>query len=663
MKFSPKFVMITTVHHLRVLFFTVLLALIGWAESVPAAFAQAEHRTGPAVDLTPHEAISEGRQHSFSLRGASSATSPGARLACGGGGNRPYHFGGTLQVRYDQNDDGTAETIPLEGVQLRIVRANSPLKWAQGPDAVTDSNGEYEVRCTFARDRNGVAPGGKKIRFKVMARFRDDEFRMRKAGWTRNNWFEIGRRQGCNRSGGAFTSECVDNEFRSVDKTFDTDDTAGKHAYMWWFYNDLESRMEREDIGLTNRPFFKRNMTVTYPEKSAIKSGSSFLFNTHLASGDWNNNRTMIHEYMHRWDIGKLGGEGHLSCLLDAHHKSPDRWASSRCSGFMEGFAEAAAVGLKAEWYGGDIKPYSHSDLQQGNLNKVDPDANYPITTRGEAERTDIGWENFIELIMVDNEEDYVSGSMSCEPTDVGVIRMLQVLQQDASRKANWYEVRPNATFEWFTGVLEEHVSGFTTEDARIYQKLGDPSLTGSEVCEPGAVAEKHDVVISSRGIPGATSYRLEGGGSLLQVDGELSGMSVTRQVSDRVSGNRANGQVSNGRDGYLVDGDIPTIKLDNPGNAKVFVDGEPYHTVVIKSDDVSGATGYTVEGGGKLIQMTGTLSGIQVTKQGNDTVSGSRAQGRVGGGNDGFAVLGDVPSVNLDNPSNAEVYIDGEKQ
>jgi hypothetical protein len=366
----------------------------------------------------------------------------------------------------------------LQGVQLRIVRAGSPLKWAQGPDVVTDANGEYNVNCTFARDRNGVVPGGKKIRFKVMARFRDSEFKVRKAGWAKNNWFEVGRERGCNRSGGVFTDACRDNDFDNVNENFDTNDTAGKHAYMWWFYNRLQDDLENENVGLTHRPVFKRKLTISYPNRFVFQDGSFFLFNIHLEQGDWENNETMIHEFMHRWDVGKLGGEGHVSCLLDAHHEPPNQWNSSRCSGFMEGFAEAAAEGINHELYGANISPETHSDLRAGNTGH-----GYSVGNLSEAERSDVGWENFIQLILVDNEMDYVDGSESCDPTDVGIFEMLRVLQRDASRRADWYKLRPNASFSWFTDILQDHVSGFTSRDAELYQRLGDPSLSASEVC------------------------------------------------------------------------------------------------------------------------------------------------------------------------------------
>ena len=398
--------------------------------------------------------------------------------ACGGGGNKSYRFRGHLAVDADWDDDGSVETIDLEGVQLRIVRAGSPIKWAQGPDVVTDENGDYDVTCTFARDRNGVAPGGKKIRFKVMARFRDDEFKIRKAGWAKNNWFEVGRRRGCNRSGGLATPKCRDHNFTGIDKTFDTNNTAGKHAYMWWFFNRLEDDFEQENVGLTDRPVFKRKLTVSYPNRFVFQDGSFFLFNVHLEQGDWNAHETMIHEFMHRWDVGNLGGEGHFNCLLDAHHEPPTRWNSSRCSGFMEGFAEATAEGINAALYGGSIDPETHEALQNGTTGH-----GYSVRTRDEAERTDVGWENFLQLILVDNEMRFVDGSASCDPTDVGVFEMLRVLQADRSRKADWYKLRPNATFSWFTDILQTHLSDFTAEDAEIYQNLGDPSLSASEIC------------------------------------------------------------------------------------------------------------------------------------------------------------------------------------
>jgi hypothetical protein len=430
---------------------------------------------------------------------ATDASADSGARACGGGGNRSYYFSGLLEVRHDGN------TEPLEGVQLRIVRKGSPLKWAQGPDAVTDENGKFQVECTFARDRNGVAPWGKKIRFKVMARFRDGNFKVRKGGWAKNNWFEVAQREGCKKNGCKKFSFTLNGDERAASKTFDTGTLAGKHAYLWRFYNTLQDEMKQEGVGLTDRPGFRRKLTITYPDRNIRRwwseniqnesSNSWFLFNVHLAEGDWNRQETMIHEWMHRWDVEHTRGSASLVCLFDKHHKAPNNTsAAAKCSGFMEGFAEATAQALDQAHFGaGSPDAFTHEQMREGDAES------YEVNTLSEAQRTDIGWQNFLTALWTSNKGAFVSDasspSGSCfTPKTLGVYDVLQAIKRERPRKAKWL-VSGNSTFEWFTGVLEKQVSDFGAKDARFYQLLGDPSITGSdlqaEMCGEGMETSK----------------------------------------------------------------------------------------------------------------------------------------------------------------------------
>ena len=430
---------------------------------------------------------------------ATDASADSVARACGGGGNRSYYFSGLLKVRHDGN------TEPLEGVQLRIVRKGSPLKWAQGPDAVTDENGKFQVECTFARDRNGVVPWGKKIRFKVMARFRDGNFKVRKGGWAKNNWFEVAQREGCKKNGCKQFSFTLNGDERAASKTFDTGTLAGKHAYLWRFYNTLQDEMKQEGVGLTDRPGFRRKLTITYPDRNIRRwwseniqnesSNSWFLFNVHLAEGDWDRQETMIHEWMHRWDVEHTRGSASLVCLFDKHHKAPNNTnAAAKCSGFMEGFAEATAQALNQAHFGaGSPDAFTHEQMREGDADS------YEVNTLSEAQRTDIGWQNFLTALWTSNKGAFVSDasspSGSCfTPKTLGVYDVLQAIKRERPRKAKWL-VSGNSTFEWFTGVLEKQVSDFGAKDARFYQLLGDPSITGSdlqaEMCGEGMETSK----------------------------------------------------------------------------------------------------------------------------------------------------------------------------
>lgn len=176
---------------------------------------------------------------------------------------------------------------------------------------------------------------------------------------------------------------------------------------------------------------------------------------------------------------------------------------------------------------------------------------------------------------------------------------------------------------------------------------------------EDAGSSADHTIVISGQG--NGTDYTIFGGGRLEQVDGRLAGRSVTIQNTDEVSGDVARGAVGGGLDGFNVYGKLPSIVLDDPDGAVIEVDGQTFHQIVITSENVSGDTGYAISGGGQLEQVDGRLMGYDVTIQGNDRVQGNRADGEVGGGADGFRVYGASPSITLDNPDNAVVFVNGE--
>src|SRR6056297_714746 len=178
-----------------------------------------------------------------------------------------------------------------------------------------------------------------------------------------------------------------------------------------------------------------------------------------------------------------------------------------------------------------------------------------------------------------------------------------------------------------------------------------------------GEKGADHTIVIDGSVADGGSDYLIHGGGDLQQVSGELDGHDVTIQSDDNVSGNRAEGHVGAGKDGFVVFGDRPRIMLDDPSAASIEMDGRSYHTVVIDGSADSGGTDYTLEGGDQVIQVEGSLAGHEVTIQSDDSVSGNRAEGHVGAGKDGFIVLGGRPNVTLSAPENAAIYIDNRRQ
>ncbi|WP_089711427.1 hypothetical protein [Halomonas daqiaonensis] len=173
----------------------------------------------------------------------------------------------------------------------------------------------------------------------------------------------------------------------------------------------------------------------------------------------------------------------------------------------------------------------------------------------------------------------------------------------------------------------------------------------------------EHTIVISGRDTSGGTGYAISGGGNLEQVSGTLDGRQVSIQGNDTVEGNFAKGHVGGAADGFRVFGEMPGILLHDPGNADVYVNGQPFYTIVISGRDTRGGTDYTISDGGRLEQVSGRLDGKEVSIQANDSVSGNRAEGRVVGAADGFRVYGKRPQITLDQPANADIYVNGELQ
>lgn len=178
-----------------------------------------------------------------------------------------------------------------------------------------------------------------------------------------------------------------------------------------------------------------------------------------------------------------------------------------------------------------------------------------------------------------------------------------------------------------------------------------------------------HDLVIAGEAKPGSTNYELEASGGLVQVQGNfLNGYKATIDEADRVQSHKAWGRVGSGNDAFAFAGELETLELEDESAAKVFVDGEPWgqqgvaHTIIIDGSAAEGGSEYVIRGGGELQQMEGKLDGHDVTIQSDDRVEGSRAQGHVGGGKDGFMVRGAQPVISLDQPAAANVLVDGRR-
>lgn len=84
-------------------------------------------------------------------------------------------------------------------------------------------------------------------------------------------------------------------------------------------------------------------------------------------------------------------------------------------------------------------------------------------------------------------------------------------------------------------------------------------------------------------------------------------------------------------------------------------------HSVVIDGSAQPGRTRYTIRASGRIEAVDGQLDGFEVTRNANDEVLDGVATGIVGSASDGFHVYGDIDGISLDDPTAADVYIDGQ--
>lgn len=120
----------------------------------------------------------------------------------------------------------------------------------------------------------------------------------------------------------------------------------------------------------------------------------------------------------------------------------------------------------------------------------------------------------------------------------------------------------------------------------------------------------------------------------------------------------------------FAVPGTLLTVAFKGKSAAKNFkyrLDlervGNADHDVVIAGEPKPGATNYELEASGGLVQVQGNfLNGYKATIDDNDRVQSHKAWGRVGSGNDAFAIAGDIEKLELEDETAAEVFVDGER-
>ena len=375
-----------------------------------------------------------------------------------------YRFSGQIMVKHN------GKLWPLKNAKVRVKRQNGT---GAGRNFVrTDNNGRFQGVWRFDRDQNGKLPGNENIRFAVQLQLQDDDrVKIGEGGWFNTPWDTFAKEYGKNCQTFIMRQSVLNADALSP---FDLP----KRAYIYTVMQKLLHDLEARGVGLKNR------IEVIYPDKhvyDAFNNGSWFLQKSHIDEPDWNNTVTLIHETMHQWDVNWLKGETSFACVADAHHKSPDKWNSARCSGFMEGFAQATAIALYRDRFASH--PYFHQPhapttkpLRPDQLSRYYDGA---IRKGEDAERTDKGWQNFLQYIMWNNEWDPFNPEANpdlynfstCQPTDAPIYKMLKALKDEAPNHGG-----SKARFTWFTDLLEKRIDGFDEWDAQFYHWLGDPA-------------------------------------------------------------------------------------------------------------------------------------------------------------------------------------------
>ena len=102
----------------------------------------------------------------------------------------------------------------------------------------------------------------------------------------------------------------------------------------------------------------------------------------------------------------------------------------------------------------------------------------------------------------------------------------------------------------------------------------------------------------------------------------------------------------------------IQDVLSDGP----LLLESELDRSIAIEGTGGGTGTWYTVEVSEELKQATGTVSGVPVTDNPDETTTVSRADGRVGGSADGYRFRGDITGLSLTDHTEATVHVDGEE-
>lgn len=392
-------------------------------------------------------------------------------------GEMHYTAEGKITVRLGANlsrRTGVAEE-PLHDIQVRLRRNNRPGSELTSNTVTTDENGNFKAHGCFARDTNGVLAGGNPIEITVQARFRSDRLKLRNANLIDSNWHDV--HTYADQDGGTRDLPTITyNEPNAIAAEFDN------FAEIWWFYSRELDRFAKRGVRLAKR------ISVTYPHNNPVMpdtTGYVFGRDIFLGSddhpGDFSEPHTMAHEFVHSYQALRLDGYLAPGCLLDAHHQPASNWRSSRCSGFMEGMAEAGARYLLEKHYNRSVAttvddpddlmvPASVSEMRNPQTVGRSLVTNFPVRSMDDVERTDAGWLNFFLYLFAEDEwtPAGLTASIGCSsPTDVKLFQLFRALEAEQIGMAS-------ITVRDVLRLLERQIEGFDRRDSDIYEMLVD---------------------------------------------------------------------------------------------------------------------------------------------------------------------------------------------
>lgn len=206
-------------------------------------------------------------------------------------------------------------------------------------------------------------------------------------------------------------------------------------------------------------------------------------------------------------------------------------------------------------------------------------------------------------------------------------------------------------------GDADVFVDGEQVDPASLGGSTGDSSTGDSSTGDSTDDSQSTEpTVLSFRGLTTArATYRVKVSGDIQKSDA----LGASINDNDTVEGSTAEGQVAGGIDSFEFTGEITGFELAGDGEAEVFIDGDEVdpsqfpafeaaepelpHIIVFDGTGENQRADYALEVSGDIAAAP-DLGEVEDA----DSVSGSRVEGSVSDGLDGFRFSGEVTDFNL---------------